>query len=63
MVKKSEKTRQGLDNVGFIGMRIAKVAFGHRGNEEKMPSSARNTVVCFRYPFKAPNTKDKIGYG
>jgi hypothetical protein len=27
MMKKSEKTRQGLYNVGFIGMRIAKAGF------------------------------------
>ena len=49
--KKSEKTRQGLYNVGFIGLRIAKTASGLRGNEGKMPSSARKTVVCFRYAF------------
>jgi hypothetical protein len=35
-----------------------------RGDEGKMPNSARNTVVCFQYPLiEAPNTKDKIGYG
>jgi hypothetical protein len=50
-MKKSEKTRQGLYNVGFIGLRIAKMVSGRRGNEGKMPSSARNTVVCFSVSF------------
>jgi hypothetical protein len=41
-MKKSEKTHQGLYNVGFIGMRIAKVAFGYRGKRGKISSLARN---------------------
>jgi hypothetical protein len=51
MMKKSEKTRQGLYNVGFIGLRIAKMASGRWRIQGKMPNSAKNTVVCFQYPF------------
>jgi hypothetical protein len=49
--KKSEKTPQGLYNVGFIGLRMAKLASSCRGNEGKMPSSARNTAVYFSVSF------------
>jgi hypothetical protein len=49
-----------MDGVRTEALGQTKLAFDDR----KMPSSARNTVVCFQYPLiEAPNTKDKIGYG